>query len=38
LGILGRTVDERAAWQQLLKEFPSSVYADKARSRLRELG
>ncbi len=34
---LGRAVEEQRAWQQLLKEFPASVYAERARKRLGEL-
>jgi len=31
---LGRTAEERAAWQELLKRFPGSVHAARARARL----
>jgi TolA-binding protein len=31
---LGRVAEERAAWQELLKKFPSSVHAARARERL----
>jgi TolA-binding protein len=31
---LGRTAEERAAWQELLAQFPSSVHAAQARERL----
>lgn len=34
---LGRKAEERAAWQQLLREYPRSVHAAHARQRLREL-
>lgn len=34
LAALGRTLDERAAWGELLQRFPSSVYAARARARL----
>jgi TolA-binding protein len=33
---LGRTVDERKTWLQLLERFPASIYADRARARLDE--
>jgi TolA-binding protein len=38
LGRLGRHADERAAWEQFVREFPNSVYAPKAQTRLRALG
>ncbi|MFO0571918.1 MAG: outer membrane protein assembly factor BamD [Polyangiaceae bacterium] len=31
---LGRTADERAAWQELLAKFPGSVHAAQAKQRL----
>ncbi len=31
---LGRYAEERAAWQELLAKFPSSVHAARARERL----
>jgi hypothetical protein len=31
---MGRASEERATWQQLLRRFPSSVYAERARTRL----
>lgn len=34
LGRLGRSAEERRAWQDLLEAFPSSVYAERARARL----
>ena len=34
---LGRTDDERKAWLQLLEQFPGSLYADRAHTRLAEL-
>ncbi len=34
---LGRTAAERTAWQALLKRYPSSVHAGRARKRLRAL-
>jgi hypothetical protein len=37
LALLGRTGDEAAAWQALLQEYPDSVHAERALSRLREL-
>ena len=33
---LGRRDDERATWQQLLAEYPASVYAKRARARLQD--
>jgi TolA-binding protein len=36
LGMLGRGADERRAWQELLRRYPESVYADRARERLGE--
>jgi len=35
LGQLGRAAQERAAWRQLLDRYPSSVYAERAKARLR---
>jgi tetratricopeptide (TPR) repeat protein len=35
---LGRFEAERAAWELVLREYPSGVYAPRARSRLEELG
>jgi hypothetical protein len=35
---LGRVDDEAKAWSSLLATYPSSVHADRARRRLRELG
>jgi TolA-binding protein len=37
LGRLGRASEERAAWRTLLRVFPSSTYATRARARLDEL-
>jgi TolA-binding protein len=37
LRALGRQNDERAVWQTLLNRFPGSIYASRARERLREL-
>jgi TolA-binding protein len=34
---LGRTQDERQAWQELLSFHPSSIHAERARKRLDEL-
>jgi TolA-binding protein len=31
---LGQRTEEKQAWQKLLREFPSTLFADKARSRL----
>jgi TolA-binding protein len=36
LRALGRAVEERQVWQELLKRFPASVYATRARQRLAE--
>jgi TolA-binding protein len=36
LGMLGRGTEERRAWQDLLRRYPESVYADRARERLGE--
>lgn len=36
LGRLGRKVQERAAWQELLARFPASVYASQAQARLQQ--
>jgi TolA-binding protein len=38
LARLGHHADEAAAWKTLLSRFPQSVYAARARSRIRELG
>ncbi len=38
LRALNRAGDERAAWTRLLAEHPNSVYAARARARLRALG
>jgi TolA-binding protein len=38
LGRLGRSGEERAAWQALLQAAPQSTYAGRARARLLELG
>ncbi len=38
LGRLGRERDEAEAWGALLHAYPGSVHADRAASRLRELG
>jgi TolA-binding protein len=35
---LGRTDDERKTWLELLERFPGSVYADRAHTRLDEMG
>ncbi len=37
LSALSRPSEEQRAWQQLLKEFPGSVYAERARKRLGQL-
>lgn len=37
LGRLGRSSEERRAWQELLARYPSSVYAERARQRLEAL-
>ncbi|MBN1774596.1 MAG: tetratricopeptide repeat protein [Deltaproteobacteria bacterium] len=37
LGRLGRADDERATWRTLLREFPTSAHAERARARLEEL-
>jgi TolA-binding protein len=34
---LGRTTAERSAWEALLRDYPSSVYAPRARTRLESL-
>ena len=34
---LGRRAEEAAAWRALLERHPGSVYADRARARLRDL-
>jgi hypothetical protein len=33
---LGRTADERAAWSELLRRFPSTLHAERAEARLTE--
>lgn len=38
LARLGKAADERAAWQQLLRAYPSSPHAARARARLSALG
>jgi TolA-binding protein len=38
LRALGRGADERVVWQDLLRRFPASVYAQRARQRLAEAG
>ncbi len=38
LGRLHRAGDEADAWSSLLRTYPSSVHAERARARLRELG
>lgn len=35
---LGHRDDERSAWQQLIQQYPGSIYADRAHARLAELG
>ena len=35
---LGRRNDEANAWASLLRAYPSSVHAERARARLRQLG
>lgn len=37
LGALGRTSSERLAWETLLRDYPSSVYAPRAKGRLESL-
>jgi hypothetical protein len=37
LSALGRTTDETAAWTALVNNYPSSVYATRARARLEDL-
>ena len=37
LAALGRSDDERRVWQGLLHDYPSSVYAGRAKQRLAEL-
>ena len=37
LSALGRPSEEQRTWQQLLKEFPGSVYTERARKRLGQL-
>jgi tetratricopeptide (TPR) repeat protein len=37
LGQLGRTVEERGVWQQLVDRYPRSIYMDTARRRISEL-
>jgi hypothetical protein len=34
---LGRTEDERTAWEAVLRDYPAGVYAPRARSRLESL-
>lgn len=34
---LGHRDDERSAWQQLIQQYPGSIYADRAHARLAEL-
>ena len=34
---LGRTADERRAWQELLEKYPTSVHAARASSRVRQI-
>jgi outer membrane protein assembly factor BamD (BamD/ComL family) len=38
LGRLGRASDEADAWRGLLRDYPSSVHAERAKKRLQELG
>jgi TolA-binding protein len=38
LARLGRPSEESVAWSELLERYPRSVHADRARTRLRELG
>jgi len=38
LRALGRTAEERAAWEELSRRFPGSVYEPSGRRRLEELG
>jgi len=35
---LAQPQDERRAWEQLIQQYPSSIYAERARTRLAELG
>jgi predicted methyltransferase len=35
---LGARENELAAWQEVLRRFPSSIHAELARSRLADLG
>ena len=37
LKALGRTDDERTAWEAVLRDYPAGVYAPRARSRLESL-
>jgi TolA-binding protein len=37
LAALGRSADERRVWEGLIREYPNSVYAARARRRLAEL-
>jgi TolA-binding protein len=34
---LGRAADERQDWRRLVRDFPSSVYTERAKRRLEEL-
>jgi hypothetical protein len=38
LGRLGRLHDEANEWMTLLRAYPKSVHAERARERLRQLG
>ena len=35
---LGHPQEERRAWEQLIQQYPDSIYAERARARLAELG
>lgn len=37
LGKLNRRIEERSAWEALLRSYPDSIYAEKAKARLGEL-
>jgi hypothetical protein len=37
LGALGRRSDERAQWERIVREHPSSIHAARGRARLEEL-